>query len=226
MNARTLWAELKPDAHGLVPAVCVDAATGGVLMVAWLNEEALTRTLAGGRAVFYSRSRGRLWEKGETSGHTLAVREVRFDCDADCLLFVCDPAGPACHTGRPSCFFRRVADEGMVEDAGPAGGILGALERVIVSRQTDGSARSYTRSLLEAGWTRVLAKLREESQELASALPAGDRAHTAHEAADLLVHVLVALRAADVSLGDVLAELTRRFGVSGIDEKERRGHQA
>jgi phosphoribosyl-ATP pyrophosphohydrolase/phosphoribosyl-AMP cyclohydrolase len=222
VSAGALFAQLRPDERGLVPAVCVDRATGAVLMVAWQNEEALARTLARRRATFYSRARARLWEKGETSGHVLTVVEVRVDCDADCLLLVCDPAGPACHTGATSCFYRRVEGEALVADGGPAGGMLNELERVIAARRATGGERSYTRQLLDAGWAKIRAKIGEESAELAEALPEGDRAHTAHEAADLLFHVLVGLAQAGIPFAEVLAELRRRFGTSGIEEKEHR----
>ncbi|HEY3353104.1 MAG TPA: bifunctional phosphoribosyl-AMP cyclohydrolase/phosphoribosyl-ATP diphosphatase HisIE [Polyangia bacterium] len=223
MTAAALWAQLKPDARGLVPAVCVDRATGAVLMVAYQDEAAFGRTLAGGRATFFSRSRGRLWEKGETSGHTLTVVEVRVDCDGDCVLLVCDPAGPACHTGARSCFYRTVAGDALVADGGPAGGMLAEVERVIAARRTGAGARSYTRQLLDAGWVKILAKIAEESAELAAALPAGDPGHTVHEAADLVFHVLVGLAQAGIPVSDVMLELRRRFGTSGLDEKAARG---
>ncbi len=103
----------KYDAAGLVTAVVTDADGGGVLMVAHMNADALALTLATGEAHFWSRSRGRLWKKGETSGNVLGVREVRVDCDQDALWLIADPAGPACHTGAPSCFYRRIADGGL-----------------------------------------------------------------------------------------------------------------
>jgi phosphoribosyl-AMP cyclohydrolase len=106
------------DAAGLVTAVATDAATGAVLMVAHMTAAALAATLASGEATFWSRSRGRLWRKGETSGHVLRVREVRVDCDQDALWLICEPAGPACHTGAASCFYRRVAADGRLEPVG------------------------------------------------------------------------------------------------------------
>jgi phosphoribosyl-AMP cyclohydrolase len=103
----------KYDAAGLVTAVATDAATGEVLMLAHMNAEALAATLASGEATFWSRSRGKLWKKGETSGHVLKVRDIRIDCDQDALWLICEPAGPACHTGALSCFYRRVTDHGL-----------------------------------------------------------------------------------------------------------------
>jgi phosphoribosyl-ATP pyrophosphohydrolase/phosphoribosyl-AMP cyclohydrolase len=219
MTPDELWATLTPDARGLVPAVCVDRLSGAVLMVAYCDRAALTRTLTDGFATFYSRSRQRLWRKGEESGHTLAVREVRADCDGDCLLLVVTPAGPTCHTGRPSCFFRRRAAAGLVVDEGPAGGMVTEVERVVAARCRGDDPRSYTRSLCAAGWPRILAKIDEEAHELMAALPEDDDAHAVHEAADLLFHVLVALQHRGLPWRAVLAELERRFGVSGLDEK-------
>ena len=104
----------KFDANGLLTAVVTDAATGAVLMVAHMNQEAVDATLASGDATFWSRSRGRLWKKGETSGHVLKVREIRVDCDQDALWVIADPLGPACHTNAPSCFYRRLEDGALV----------------------------------------------------------------------------------------------------------------
>ena len=101
---------MKVDERGLIPAVVQDRQTGAVLMLAWMDDEALRKTLETGEAHFFSRSRQRLWKKGETSGNVLVVREVRVDCDDDAILFLCDPAGPACHTGKPSCFYRVLPD--------------------------------------------------------------------------------------------------------------------
>lgn len=103
----------KWDASGLITAVCTDAGSGALLMVAHMNADALAATRAGGEAVFWSRSRQALWRKGETSGHVLKVRETRIDCDQDCVWLICDPQGPACHTGRPSCFYRRIGPDGL-----------------------------------------------------------------------------------------------------------------
>lgn len=215
--------ELAYDERGLVPAVAVDATTGQVLMLAWMDAEALAETRATGLAHFHSRSRGKLWKKGETSGHTLAVREVRVDCDADAVLLVVDPAGPACHTGKTSCFYR---DADGVEDDGPHGAaaaVLDRVARVIEARRASTADRSYTRSLLDAGMPRILAKIAEEHGELAAELPDGPPAAIVHETADLVFHVLVGLAARGVPTAAVWAELERRFGVSGHDEKRSRG---
>jgi phosphoribosyl-ATP pyrophosphohydrolase/phosphoribosyl-AMP cyclohydrolase len=221
-----LLAAVAFDTEGLVPVIAQDAGTGTVRMFAWANREALAQTLATGAAHFWSRSRKALWRKGESSGHTLAVREVRIDCDGDVVLYRVDAEGPSCHTGATSCFFRRVgADGALASDDGPADPpalVLARVADVIAKRRRERPQKSYVVSLLDAGFPKINAKIAEEAGELSDALPAGDAAHTAHEAADLFFHALVGLEAAGVPLDAVFAELGRRFGVSGIDEKASR----
>lgn len=232
-------AAVRFDASGLVPVIAQEAATGMIRMMAWANREALANTLATGEAHFWSRSRQAPWRKGESSGHTLRVRELRLDCDGDVVLYVVDPVGPSCHTGKTSCFFR-VASVGPTtasekdgdtaravwrEDEAPSDPppvVVARVAEVIRERRAARPPRSYVVSLLDAGWPKILGKIREESGELAEALPAGDAAHTAHEAADLLFHVLVGLEAAGIPTAAVFDELRRRFGTSGITEKESR----
>jgi phosphoribosyl-AMP cyclohydrolase / phosphoribosyl-ATP pyrophosphohydrolase len=213
------------DERGLVPAVAQDRTTGAILMVAWMDAEALARTQATGEAHFHSRSRGRLWKKGETSGNVLRVHEIRVDCDGDTLLLAVDATGPACHTGKPSCFYRDL--EGH-EDDGPRGApaaILDRLARVIDARRAATAETSYTRSLLEAGMPKILAKIAEEQGELAAELPAGAEEAVVHETADLLYHVWVGLAARGISPSAVWAELERRFGTSGHVEKASRSRE-
>jgi phosphoribosyl-ATP pyrophosphohydrolase/phosphoribosyl-AMP cyclohydrolase len=219
-----MLAEPTYDEHGLVPCVVQDAATGVVLMLAWMNAEALRLTRETGQVHFWSRSRQALWKKGESSGNTLAVDELRIDCDLDAVLVRARPAGPTCHTGATSCFFHRDGAEGGVDDIddGPALPILHRLERVIEARRTSSAENSYTRSLLDAGMPKILAKIAEEHGELAAELPAGEDAKVVHETADLVFHVMVGLAARQIPLDAVLAELTRRFGTSGHVEKARR----
>ncbi len=221
--------KLGPD--GLLPAVVQDRLTGQVRMVAWMNAEALARTLATGRATFFSRSRGALWVKGETSGHTLHVARVWADCDADTLLVEVDPAGPSCHTGSPSCFFRRVEAEGdgaprIVDEPVDATALIERLERTIEARRDASAGASYTRSLLDAGAPKIGAKLREEAGELADAIAAESDERVASEAADVVYHLLVGLASRGVPFRAVLAELDRRFGTSGHAEKAARGRPA
>jgi phosphoribosyl-ATP pyrophosphohydrolase/phosphoribosyl-AMP cyclohydrolase len=232
MNAGPLLAAAAFDADGLLPVIAQDADSGSVRMLAWANRDALARTLETGFAHFWSRSRRALWQKGETSGNVLAVREIRLDCDGDVVLYLCDAVGPSCHTGHTSCFYRRVdagaaagGGEALVEDDGPVdprAAIVARVASVIARRRRERPDRSYVVSLLDAGWPKIVEKIREEAGELVEALPEADRAHTAHEAADLVFHVLVGLEAAGVPIADVFTELARRFGTSGIAEKESR----
>jgi phosphoribosyl-ATP pyrophosphohydrolase/phosphoribosyl-AMP cyclohydrolase len=214
--------------QGLVPAVAQDATSGAVLMVAWMNADALRLTRETGLAHFYSRSRQAMWQKGETSGNLLRVRELRIDCDADTILLLVDPTGPACHTGKPNCFFRPLDRDGEAapEDDGGPGAPAAVLDRVaavLAARKASSSAeKSYTKSLLEGGFPTILAKIAEEHGELADELPAGDEAAVVHETADLLFHVLVGLTARDIPVERVWAELGRRFGTGGHVEKAAR----
>lgn len=209
------------DANGLVPCVVQDADRGTVLMVAWMNEEALRLTRETGVVHFWSRSRQALWKKGETSGNTLALVELRGDCDHDCLLARVRPAGPACHTGAPTCFFEK--DDGTTDDGIGDVTILERLDRILVARRDSATAeKSYTKSLLAAGMPKILAKIAEESGELAAELPAGPDAKVVHEAADLLFHVMVGLTSRGIPFSRIEAELARRFGTSGHDEKAAR----
>ena len=223
--------EIAWDERGLLPAVVQDASSGAVLMVAWMNQEAFALTRATGLAHFWSRSRRALWKKGETSGNTLAVRELRLDCDGDTLLVRVVAAGPACHTGETSCFFRRLgaADDATLapveadEDAPARGAVLDRLEVILRARRDQGAAaQSYTRSLLDGGVPRILDKIAEEHRELAAELPAGPEAAVVHETADLLFHVMVGLLARDIPVAAVWRELDRRFGQSGHAEKAAR----
>jgi len=205
---------------GLCPAIVQDRLTGQVRMLAYVDREALARTLATGRATFFSRSRGELWEKGATSGNTLSVTAVVADCDADALLFLVDPRGPTCHTGSPSCFFRRVGEGGVAEEAGvDAAAFLETLEREIESRKRSTATRSYTRHLLDGGAARIGDKLREEADELARAIAGEADDRVAAEAADVLYHVLVGLSSRGVGLRAVIAALAARAGQSGHEEK-------
>lgn len=222
--------DLNWDERGLLPAVVQDADTGALLMLAWMNRRALDETRSSGQAHFYSRSRKTLWKKGETSGNTLAVRDIRVDCDLDAILVIAEPAGPTCHTGATSCFFRPLSNRAELawsEDDGPDGpaaSIVPRLERVLIARRDSSiSERSYTRSLLDRGFPKILAKIAEEHRELADELPTGDVSNVIHETADLLFHVMVGLVAREIPMDDVWRELGRRFGVSGHVEKASRG---
>lgn len=211
------------DASGLIPAIAQDRLTGQIRMVAWMNREALERTLSTSRATFFSRSRQALWEKGETSGHRLVVNAVFADCDEDTLLLLVDPEGPSCHTGRPSCFFRRVDPGGNVTDLSwEAEPFLGELERVLAERQASSAEQSYTKSLLDAGPPKIAAKLVEEATELGHALGSESDERVTSEAADLVYHLLVGLRLRGIGVRAVLATLAARAGTSGHAEKASR----
>jgi phosphoribosyl-ATP pyrophosphohydrolase/phosphoribosyl-AMP cyclohydrolase len=211
------------DDRGLIPAVVQDRLTGQIRMVAWMNAEALTLTLETGKATFFSRSRNALWIKGETSGNVLAVHAVYADCDGDTLLVLVDPAGPSCHTGRPTCFFRRVRKDGTLLDVETeAKAFLSELETEIMRRADATAERSYTRSLLDGGALKIGDKLREEAGELADALASESEDRVASEAADLLYHVLVGLKLRGVTLRRVIEVLAKRAGTSGHEEKAAR----
>jgi len=216
--------------QGLLPAIAQDAATGVVRMQAWVNAEAVRATAESGYATFYSRSRAEIWQKGATSGNVMRVRQIRLDCDGDAFLYLVDAEGPSCHTGKTSCFFRAAgAAEGVNEDDGPPeppAAILSRVAGVIAERHKNASEKSYTSSLLAAGWPKILGKIGEEAREVAEALPGDDKAHTAHEAADVIFHLLVGLEAAQVPLDTVFTELRRRFGTSGLAEKASRAAKA
>lgn len=209
---------LKLDDHGLVTVVAQDHRTGEVRMVAHASPDALEATLATGRATFFSRSRGRLWVKGEESGHVLRVVEVWIDCDADAVLYLVEPAGPTCHTGAPSCFYRRLDATGG-ERGLP---VLARLELELEARRAESAQRSYTKSLLEQGAPKIGAKIREEAGELADAIAGESDARVVSEMADVLYHAMVGLLHRGIPLAEVQAELARRFGVSGHEEKARR----
>lgn len=186
---------------GLIPAVVQDAGTLQVLMLAWMDQAALAETLESGEATFFSRSRGGRWRKGETSGNRLKVLEVLADCDGDSLLVSVDPVGPACHEGTASCF-------GAVE--APGVGRLARLERTIAGRATADPDGSWTARLLAQGPKRAAQKVGEEGVETALAGAAGDDAELAAEAADLLYHLLVLLKARGMRLQDALDVLVER----------------
>jgi phosphoribosyl-AMP cyclohydrolase / phosphoribosyl-ATP pyrophosphohydrolase len=218
--------ELKFDAQGLIPAIVQDRLTGEVRMLAWMNREALDQTLRTRKATFYSRSRAALWVKGETSGHFLEVTAVAADCDGDTLLVSVDPAGPSCHTGQDNCFFGELDSSGAPNESTPTRPFLLKLEQVLIERAKATSEKSYTRSLLDGGAPKIGAKLREEADELARAIADETDERVSSEAADLLFHLMVALRSRGVPLRQVEEVLAGRFGTSGHLEKARRGSDA
>jgi phosphoribosyl-ATP pyrophosphohydrolase/phosphoribosyl-AMP cyclohydrolase len=215
------FAQLKYGADGLVTVVVQDRLSGEIRMLAHANDQAVRATLETSEAHFYSRSRQALWRKGETSGHVLRVGEVWADCDADALLYLVDPEGPSCHTGRESCFFQTLSPNGHLQEQHDAHGraLLPRLFSELQSRQHANADHSYTRRLLDAGSSKIGAKICEEAQELARAIAQESDERVVAEAADELYHLLVGLLSRGLSLRDVEAELARRFGVSGLLEK-------
>src|SRR5215213_3155356 len=196
--------EIRFDDDGLVPCVMQDWGTGEVLTLAYMNEEALRRTRETGEVHFWSRSRQELWRKGETSGNTMTLRQLRFDCDADAIVALVQPAGPACHTGERSCFHRDL-DTGEAPD--PAvHEALAALERTIAARAAERPDGSYTAELL-ADAPRIGDKVREEADEVARAAAGESDERIAEEAADVLYHLEVLLRSREVPLAAALEVL-------------------
>jgi phosphoribosyl-ATP pyrophosphohydrolase/phosphoribosyl-AMP cyclohydrolase len=214
------------DERGLVPAIVQDAASGTVLMLAWMNAEALRLTRETSVVHFWSRSRQALWKKGETSGNTLALVELRLDCDGDAVLVRARPAGPACHTGTTTCFFHRddgVDDDGVPSIDGESAQVIARLGQILIDRRDSSTGeKSYTKSLLDKGMPKILEKIAEESGELAAELPSGSDERVVSETADLLFHVMVGLTARRIPVEKVFAELARRFGTSGHVEKAAR----
>ena len=190
---------------GLLPAVVQNPDNGAVLMLGYMNEDALAKTLETGKVTFFSRSKQRLWTKGESSGNVLHYVDVALDCDCDTLLVTARPEGPTCHNGTITCF----------NDDNPAPVLfLNDLADIINQRKSDMPEGSYTTSLFSEGKSRIAQKVGEEGVELALARMKNDKEEIANEAADLLFHMLVLLADADMSLGDVLTVLKKRHANS------------
>ncbi|HTQ49042.1 MAG TPA: bifunctional phosphoribosyl-AMP cyclohydrolase/phosphoribosyl-ATP diphosphatase HisIE [Polyangiaceae bacterium] len=208
--------------HGLIPVVVQDHLTGEVRMVAYATAEAIEKTVQTGRATFWSRSRGELWEKGRTSGNAIEVRRVLVDCDADCVVYSGEPHGASCHTGAESCFFQVLENGALSQASDQPQTLLATLEAVLESRKRATGDKSYTKSLYDAGPAAIGAKVREEADELGRALASEGDDRVVSEAADLLYHLLVAIRWRAIPFRSVLAELGRRLGTSGHAEKAAR----
>ena len=190
---------------GMIPAIVQDSASGEVRMLGYMNRDALEATIATGFVTFVSRSRNKLWRKGETSGNTLAVVGIAKDCDGDALLITATPEGPTCHNGTSSCF-----GDGQA----PGTGFIAELERVLADRATADPATSYTARLLGEGVKRIAQKVGEEGVETALAGVAGNDAEVASEAADLVYHLTLLLQARGLSWAPVIDELRRRHADS------------
>ena len=195
------------DENGLVPCVMQDWATGEVLTLAYMNDEALRRTRETGEMHFFSRSRGELWRKGETSGNVMAVRQLRFDCDGDAIVALVEPAGPACHTGERSCFYRELESGAMPDPA--AHEALAALERTLSERRDERPEGSYTVELLDDP-KRIGEKVREEADEVARAAADESDERLAEEAADVLYHLEVLMLSRGATLSAAMETLNAR----------------
>lgn len=209
----------------LIPAIAQDATSSEILMLAYMNEEAYNLTLSTGYAHYYSRSRQRLWKKGESSNHTQEIVDVLLDCDADTVVLKINQNGVACHTGRKSCFFASVTKGEIVlekeVDTDALYGVVDTLYHTILERKSSNEQKSWTKKLLD-NQELLLSKIREEADELCVAISSEDDTQVIYEAADLLYHALVGLGSRDITPDRVKQELGRRFGTSGIVEKKSR----
>ncbi len=209
--------ELKFDQDGLIPCVVQAAESGQVLMLAYMNRESIAVSLAEGRTCFFSRSRGELWRKGESSGHLQQLLALTADCDNDSLLALVTQTGPACHTGAESCFFNKIWQGAAAER--PAFS-LDRLYRLLLSRNELRPSGSYTTYLFEKGREKILKKIGEESAEVLIAAMKGSREETVYEIADLAYHLLVLMAAENICPADILGELASRQVVDQKTKQE------
>jgi phosphoribosyl-ATP pyrophosphohydrolase/phosphoribosyl-AMP cyclohydrolase len=217
--------DFKYNEQGLMPAVVQDVETKDILMLAYVNEESLKLSLEKGETVFYSRSRQELWHKGETSGNTQEIKEIYYDCDQDTLLFLVDPAGPACHTGETSCFYRKIAEDTEAKAAEMNQKEIGAqnieadfaeekviddLYQLILSRKKEMPEESYTTYLFEKGIDKILKKIGEESAEVIIAAKNEPEEELVYETSDLVYHMLVLLVERGITPAQIKKELFNR----------------
>jgi len=205
--------KLRFNESGLIPAIAQDWLDATVLMMAWMNDEAITETIKSGEVHYWSRSRNKLWHKGETSGHTQILKDIRYDCDSDVILLSIEQTGDiACHTGSRSCFFNKPKskDEEDTQQLQPANDMCSDLYKVISERVTKPLNGSYTNKLLEGGDNLILKKIGEEAAEFIMACKDNDHTDISNEAADLIFHIQVALSLHGVSWREVLSVLASR----------------
>jgi phosphoribosyl-ATP pyrophosphohydrolase/phosphoribosyl-AMP cyclohydrolase len=212
---------------GIIPAIAQDATTNEVLMMAYMDRQSLELTLSTGFAHYYSRSKQKLWKKGETSGHTQEIVDVLLDCDNDTVLLKINQEGVACHTGRKSCFFTSIKDEEKIIsdveiNTTEAYGIIDTLYHTIEQRKNADPKTSWTAKLLQGNQNSMLKKIVEEAGEFTFAIKDDDKEEIIYEAADVTYHMLVALASKNINPHLVKQELSRRFGLSGIEEKNSR----
>ncbi len=208
--------DIKFDASGLVPAIAQDSDTLEVLTLAYMNREAIEKTLSTGKVHYFSRSRNKLWLKGETSGNFQEVRGVYYDCDGDAILVLVNPLGPACHTGERTCFYRALSEKNG-KPLGPR--VIKEVFEIIKKRKSASPDKSYVASLYSKGLPKILEKVREESGELVEAAEKKGNVDVVYELSDLWFHTMVLLANEGIEIEDVFRELARRFGTSGIEEK-------
>ena len=212
--------------NNLIPVVTQEAKTNEVLMLAFMDKEALSLTLETNIAHYFSRSKQRIWKKGESSGHIQEVVDILLDCDNDTILLKVNQTGVACHTGRKSCFFTSIkTNEEVINvevNTDSTYGVIDNLYHTILEKKNDDPKKSYTAKLLQGDENSMLKKIVEESGEFTFAIKDNDTEEIIYEAADIVYHMLVALASKNVSPDRVKQELARRFGMSGIDEKNSR----
>ena len=213
--------KLKFDENGLIPAVIVDAETGKVLMLAYMNDESLRISIKEGKTCFWSRSRNKLWRKGETSGNIQNILSIKTDCDEDSLVVTVRKDGPACHTGADSCFFKEVfytETEFIRPGERPKETFtLDDLFDIIEDRKKNRKPGSYTTYLFDKGLDKILKKVGEESTEVIIAAKGGDKSETIYEVADLTYHLMVLMMEMGISPDDIKSELNKRH--TGAEEK-------
>ena len=212
--------------NNLIPVITQDATSNEVLMLAYMNKEALELSIKTSYAHYFSRSKQRIWKKGESSNHLQEIVDILLDCDNDTLLLKVNQSGVACHTGRKSCFFTKLTTNEIISDVeidtSKAYGIINTLYQTIQSRKNDDPNSSYTAKLLKGKQNSMLKKIVEESGEFAFAIKDDDTQEIIYEAADITYHVLVALASKNIDPDRVKNELAKRFGISGIEEKNSR----
>ncbi|MDR0268899.1 bifunctional phosphoribosyl-AMP cyclohydrolase/phosphoribosyl-ATP diphosphatase HisIE [Paenibacillus sp.] len=222
-SKRQTWEQVQENIHfdsdGLVPAIVQDATSKEVLMMAYMNQESLQRSLETGETWFWSRSRQELWHKGRTSGNTQSIVSAHYDCDGDTLLFLVRPTGPACHTGETTCFYRGIESPAIATSEETGGkstqdrqrfAVLEELEQIIAEREKERPEGAYTTYLFDKGVDKILKKVGEETAETIIAAKNKDNAELRLEVSDLLYHLLVLLQERKLPLDDVMSELERR----------------
>ena len=218
---------LKYDNNGLIPVIVQDWKNGEVLMLAYMNEDALKKTIETGFTHFWSRSRGKLWKKGETSGNEQIVKEISYDCDNDTLLVKVEQKGVACHTGNRSCFYSKLTQVVIPSEARNlevetfSGNVIDKIYEIILDRKRNLRESSYVSSLFKSGRDKILKKIGEEASEVVIGSKNDKKEEIIYEIADLWFHTLVLLGYHDISPEDIYKELQKRFGKSGIKDKQK-----